>query len=60
MEYRMADILVANGVIIPVYCKECRYLYDEPDDYCCTNHKGLVHISENTYCPYGKRKNNDE
>lgn len=56
----ISEWLLRNGVVIPVYCKECRCLYDEPDDYCCTNHKGLVSITENTYCPYGKRKDNNE
>lgn len=24
-----------------VRCKDCRWLYDEPDDYCCMNPKGF-------------------
>ena len=41
-----------------VRCKNCRWLYDEPDDYCCTNHKGLVVISPNSFCSYGEKKEN--
>lgn len=29
----LADHLIANGVTIPVRCKECRY-YTEYDEYC--------------------------
>lgn len=34
----------------------CRWLYDEPDDYCCMNHKGLVKITPDSFCSYGKRR----
>lgn len=39
-----------------VRCKDCKWLYDEPDDYCCTNHKGLVVITPNSFCSHGERK----
>lgn len=39
-----------------VRCKDCRSLYDQPDDYCCTNHKGLVMITPNSFCSYGERR----
>ena len=51
-----ADHLIANGVTIPVRCKECKYLYDELDDYCCTSHRGLARICENSFCSYGERR----
>ena len=36
----------------------CRWLYDEPDDYCCMNHKGLVRITPDSFCSYGRRVEN--
>lgn len=42
-----------------VRCKECKWLYDEMDDYCCRSHRGLVQMCENSYCSYGERKNDD-
>lgn len=33
----------------------CRWLYDEPDDYCCMNHKGLAQITPDSFCSYGRR-----
>lgn len=30
---RIADHLIANGVTIPVKCKDCRY-YNEDSEYC--------------------------
>ena len=39
-----------------VRCKDCKWLYDEMDDYCCRSHRGLVRICENSFCSYGKRK----
>ena len=41
-----------------VRCKECKYLYDELDDYCCMSHRGLARICENSFCSYGERKDN--
>lgn len=39
-----------------VRCKDCKWLYNEMDDYCCRSHRGLVRICENSYCSYGERK----
>ena len=39
-----------------VRCKDCKWLYDEIDDYCCRSHRGLVRICENSFCSYGERK----
>lgn len=38
----------------------CRWLYDEPDDYCCMNHKGLVQITPDSFCSYGVRREESE
>ena len=42
-----------------VRCKDCKWLYDDMDDYCCRSHRGLVRICENSFCSYGERKEND-
>ena len=42
-----------------VRCKDCRYLYDEPDAYCCANHKGMVKITADSFCCHGERKDNE-
>ena len=39
-----------------VRCKDCKWLYDEMDDYCCRSHRGLVRICENSFCSYGELK----
>ena len=41
-----------------VRCKDCKWLYDEKDDYCCRSHRGLVRICKNSFCSYGERKEN--
>ena len=43
-----------------VRCKDCKWLYDEMDDYCCRSHRGLVRICENSFCSYGERKEGDD
>ena len=43
-----------------VRCKDCKWLYDEMDDYCCRSHRGLVRICENSFGRYGERKNGDD
>ena len=43
-----------------VRCRDCKWLYDEMDDYCCRSHRGLVRICENSFCSYGKRKDGDD
>lgn len=42
-----------------IRCKDCKWLYDGMDDYCCRNHRGLVCICENSYCSHGERRTND-
>ena len=48
---------IADAVEV-VRCKDCKWLYDGMDDYCCRNHRGLVRICENSYCSHGERKEN--
>ena len=45
---------------IVVRCKDCKWLYDDMDDYCCRSHRGLVRICENSFCSYGERKDGDD
>lgn len=52
----IVDRLIANGVTIPVRCKDCKHLYKGMDDYCCTSHRGLARICENSFCSYGERR----
>lgn len=42
-----------------VRCKDCKHLYDGEDGYCCHLHKGLVKISEDSFCSYGERKKDE-
>ena len=53
--------LILNGNLTEVVrCKDCKWLYDEMDDYCCRSHRGLVRICENSFCSYGERKDGDD
>lgn len=53
----MEDAPTIDAVEV-VRCKDCKWLYDEMDDYCCRSHRGLVRICENSFCSYGERKEN--
>lgn len=39
-----------------VRCKDCKYLYNGRDAYCCSCHSGLVLIHEDSFCSHGKRR----
>ena len=51
----ISNATTADAVEV-VRCKDCKWLYDEMDDYCCRSHRGLVRICENSFCSYGERK----
>ena len=55
----IAEHLIGNDVTPVVRCKDCKWLYDDMDDYCCRSHRGLVRICENSFCSYGERKENE-
>ena len=55
----MEDAPTIDAVEV-VRCKDCKWLYDEMDDYCCRSHRGLVRICENSFCSYGERKESDD
>ena len=52
---RLADLLLENGVTIPVRCKDCEYFTRNNGGYCEGN-VGLNMTNENQYCSYGKLK----
>lgn len=56
---QIADHLIANGVTIPVRCKDCQHWSDGVAG--CTDHVkcckiGFYMIGENGYCVYGERR----
>ena len=62
-ETDVANLLLHAPTVdaVPVVrCKDCKWLYDEMDDYCCRSHRGLVRICENSFCSYGERKEGDD
>ena len=54
----ISDFHTVDAVPV-VRCKDCKWLYDGMDDYCCRSHRGLVRICENSFCSYGERKDGD-
>lgn len=53
----VADYLLANGVTIPVRCKDCKYrILDLFGGHCCRLHKGLAMVTDESFCSYGERK----
>ncbi len=55
LEFAIDNIPAVDAVPV-VRCKDCRSCYEGPDDYCCTNHKGLVAIMPLSFCSYGERR----
>lgn len=58
-----ADHLIANGAIIPIRCKDCKFWSDGVPG--CTDHVkickiGFYMVGENGYCVYGERKDDAE
>ena len=56
----LADYLVANGVAIPVRCKECKHWKNEING--CTEDKrfcdiGFYMVHKDGFCSYGEREN---
>ena len=44
-----------------VRCKDCKWLYDGKDMYCCIKHTGLALINRDglSFCSYGERRTDD-
>ena len=57
----MVDALIANGVTIPVRCKDCQYWENGKDyePYC--NHWGnmMAGTEADDFCSYGERRTDD-
>lgn len=54
----MARILMENGVVIPVRCKDCRYCQSDSVGLWCFN--DYEHnLQPDDYCSYGERRTND-
>ena len=54
----IADMLIANGVTIPVRCKDCKMRC--PDSVCMAKHCTLsgIPVDDDDFCSYGERKDN--
>lgn len=57
-----ADFMIANGVTIPVHCKDCKHWSDGVAG--CTDRVkcckiGCYMVVKNGYCVYGERKDDD-
>jgi hypothetical protein len=54
----IADFFLANGVTIPVTCKDCKhYIYDDFDG-CCVCMQLSKYVKPDFWCAYGERKDN--
>ena len=55
LELALADHLLANGVTIPVRCKDCKWWRD----FDCMNANGAssLVLNEDFFCAAGERKN---
>ena len=53
----LVDHLIANGVVIPVRCKDCRYVQVWKSGYWCDCNEHYVR--ENEFCSEGVRKDNE-
>ena len=59
---KAADNLIANGVTVPVRCKECKFwrediLIDDDDTKCCSI--GMYMTKGNNFCSFGKRRDGE-
>lgn len=55
----LADFLIANGVTIPVRCKDCKHYMEYPTTkrMCCYVHLLTPHhMQPEHFCSYGERK----
>ncbi len=56
----VADYLIANGVTIPVRCKDCKHFWESfSGTHSCKLHKGLVGTKYDTFCSYGERRTDE-
>ena len=60
---QIADHLIANGVTIPVRCKDCKWAEYGKDyePYCNHWKSGLyANIKDDDFCSYGERRTDNE
>ena len=55
----LADHLIANGVTIPVRCKDCKSYEWNEFDGCHVCISLSKYVKEDFFCSYGERKDND-
>ena len=57
VEYQRIEDLPVADVVEVVRCQDCVHLYKgEFGDLCCSNHCGLAMVTEDAFCPYGRKK----
>lgn len=56
----VADKLIANGVIIPVRCKDCKYNLESVSISNCRCELDGDVWEDNDFCSYGKRRDNTD
>ena len=57
---KIADHLIANGVTIPVRCKDCKHMSEYRGETLCDNPMGI--FGRNTaddFCSHGERRNDE-
>ena len=57
----VVDHLIANGVTIPVRCKECVWCEKGKDyePYCSHPTDGMYNVQMDDFCSYGERRTDD-
>lgn len=52
---------IDSGQLVEVVrCKDCEWLHDGKDFYCCTKHTGMVKITPDSFCSYGERRRTND
>ena len=65
LEEKIADHLIANGVTIPVRCKDCKWRKEWLNSgwfHCCNPYLGMasgVQLKDDDFCSCGERKDNE-
>ena len=59
-----ADYLLANGIAIPIQCKDCKYRIRTNKHLLCGHqanfiYKTALQVNRFHWCKYGERKNNN-
>ena len=54
-EYFIAESLIADGVTVPVRCKDCKHRENLLGEMCCPYYEDLP-VEDNHFCAYGERR----